>query len=222
MKSRYVVFFPTYKRWLSQDLRGDANFLCSQRKRNVTIVSTIKETYFEEKFYEKIIGGTILKEENKELKKQVSEVHPSAKEQQERDYLNTVKQFIDVPYHCEKEGFEERKKIAKSIMDKELYEQFYPSEKFVYEESYTFTPADLQLYVQQYDGGQEEVEVIAEFTNHVVIKDENVDDQTHDIVKVSLRKEENKWVVYSIEELKTEMRWNRWHLKSNWKNTGLI
>jgi hypothetical protein len=91
MKSRYVVFFPTYKRWLSQDLRGDTNFLCSQRKRNVTIVSTIKETYFEEKFYEEIIGGTILKEENKELKKQLSEVRPSAQEQQEREYLNTVK-----------------------------------------------------------------------------------------------------------------------------------
>ncbi|MGG3196810.1 hypothetical protein [Priestia aryabhattai] len=46
--------------------------------------------------------------------------------------------------------------------------------------------------------------MITEFTNHLVIKDENVDDQTHDIIKVSLRKEENKWVVYSIEELKTE------------------
>lgn len=56
-------------------------------------------------------------------------------------------------------------------MDKEFYEQFYPSEKFVYGDSYTSTPNDLQLYVQQYDGGQEE----------------------------------NKWVVYSIEELKTEM-----------------
>jgi len=47
--------------------------------------------------------------------------------------------------------------------------------------------------------------VIAEFTNHLVMKDENVDDQTHDIIKVYLRKEVNKWVVYSIEELKTEM-----------------
>ena len=108
-------------------------------------------------------------------------------------------------YYREKDGFEDRKKIAKAIMDKELYEQFYPSEKFVYGDSYTSTPNDLQLYVQQYDGGQEEVEVIAEFTNHLVIKDENVDDQTHDIIKVSLRKEENKWMVYSIEELKTEI-----------------
>jgi hypothetical protein len=139
------------------------------------------------------------------LKKQLSEVRPSAQEQQKRDYLNTVQHFIDVSYHREKEGFEERKKIAKSIMDKELYEQFYPSEKFVYGDSYTSVPNDLQLYVQQYDGGQEEVEVIAEFTNHLVIKDENVDDQTHDIIKVFLRKEENKWVVYSIEELKTEI-----------------
>ncbi|MGW9102695.1 hypothetical protein ACWGPZ_28400 [Priestia megaterium] len=97
------------------------------------------------------------------------------------------------------------KKIAKAIMDKKLYEQFYPSEKFVYGDSYTSTPNDVQLYVQQYGGGQEEVEVIAEFTNHLVIKDENVDDQMHDIIKVSLRKEDNKWVVYSIEELKTEM-----------------
>ncbi len=97
------------------------------------------------------------------------------------------------------------KKIAKAIMDKKLYEQFYPPEKFVYGDSYTSTPNDVQLYVQQYGGGQEEVEVIAEFTNHLVIKDENVDDQTHDIIKVSLRKEDNRWVVYSIEELKKEM-----------------
>ncbi|UKJ83692.1 MerR family transcriptional regulator (plasmid) [Priestia megaterium] len=139
------------------------------------------------------------------MKKQLSEIHPSVQEQQEREYLNTVKQFIDVSYHREKDGFEERKKTAKSIMDKELYEQFYPSEKFVYGDSYTSNLKDLQLYVQQYDGGQEEVEVIAEFMNHLVIKNENVDDQTHDIIKVSLRKEANKWVVYSIEELKTEM-----------------
>jgi len=110
-----------------------------------------------------------------------------------------------VSYHREKEGVEDRKKIAKFIIDKELYEQFYPSEKFVYGDSYISTPNDLQLYVQQYDGGQEEVEFIAEFMNHLVIKDENVDDQTHDIIKVSLRKEENKWMVYSIEELKTEI-----------------
>ncbi|MGG3196811.1 MULTISPECIES: hypothetical protein [Priestia] len=63
-----------------------------------------------------------LQEENKELKKQLSEVRPSAQEQQKRVYLNTVHQFIDVSYHREKDGFEERKKIAKSIMDKELYE----------------------------------------------------------------------------------------------------
>ncbi len=85
MKSRYVVFFLTYKRWLSQDLCGDVNFLCSQRKRNVNIVSTAKETYFEEEFYEEIISGPILKEENKELKKQLSDVRPFPKEQQKRD-----------------------------------------------------------------------------------------------------------------------------------------
>ncbi|NGY85180.1 hypothetical protein F6Y05_01595 (plasmid) [Bacillus megaterium] len=47
--------------------------------------------------------------------------------------------------------------------------------------------------------------MIAEFTNHLVIKEENVDDQTHDIIQVLLRKEEKKWVVYSVEELKTEI-----------------
>jgi len=154
MKSRYVVFFLTYKRWLSQDLCGDVNFLYPQRKRYVNIVSTAKETYFEEEFYEEIISGPILKEENKELKKQLSDVRPFPKEQQKRDYLNTVNQFIDVSYHREKDGFEDRKKTAKAIMNKELYKQFYPSEKFVYGDSYTSIPNDVQLYVQQYDGGK--------------------------------------------------------------------
>ena len=91
---------------------------------------------------------------NKELKKQLIKVHPFAQEQQKRDYLNTVQQFIDVSYHREKDGFEDRKKTAKAIMNKELYKQFYPSEKFVYGDSYTSTPNDLQFYIQQYDGGQ--------------------------------------------------------------------
>jgi hypothetical protein len=38
-------------------------FFVLREKRSVAIVSTIKETYFEEKFHEEIIGGTILKEE---------------------------------------------------------------------------------------------------------------------------------------------------------------
>ncbi|MGG3177943.1 hypothetical protein ABEQ41_06690 [Priestia megaterium] len=47
--------------------------------------------------------------------------------------------------------------------------------------------------------------MIARFMNHLVIKDENADDQMHDIIKVSLVKEANKWAVYGIDELKTEM-----------------
>ncbi|MBV6737730.1 MerR family transcriptional regulator [Priestia megaterium] len=151
------------------------------------------------------VTNDTLKQENNELKKQLNEVLPSAQEQQKRAYLDTVKQFIDVSYHREKEGFEERKKIAKAIMDKELYAQFYPTETFDYGNTYSSKPSDLHLYVQQFDGGQDEVKVIAEFTNHLVIKEENVDDQTHDIIQVLLRKEEKKWVVYSVEELKTEI-----------------
>ncbi|KNH11088.1 MerR family transcriptional regulator [Priestia megaterium] len=151
------------------------------------------------------VTNDTLKQENNELKKQLNEVLPSAQEQQKRAYLDTVKQFIDVSYLREKEGFEERKKIAKTIMDKELYTQFYPTETFDYGNTYSSNPSDLHLYVQQFDGGQDEVKVIAEFTNHLVIKEENVDDQTHDIIQVLLRKEEKKWVVYSVEELKTEI-----------------
>ncbi|MHA7098581.1 MerR family transcriptional regulator [Priestia aryabhattai] len=151
------------------------------------------------------VTNDTLKQENNELKKQLNEVLPSAQEQQKRAYLDTVRQFIDVSYHREKEGFEERKKIAKAIMDKELYAQFYPTETFDYGNTYSSNPSDLHLYVQQFDGGQEEVKVIAEFTNHLVIKEENVDDQTHDIIQVLLRKEEKKWIVYSVEELKTEI-----------------
>ncbi|MFP7159175.1 MerR family transcriptional regulator [Priestia aryabhattai] len=151
------------------------------------------------------VTNDTLKQENSELKQQLNEVLPSAQEQQKRAYLDTVKQFIDVSYHREKEGFEERKKIAKAIMDKELYAQFYPTETFDYGNTYSSNPSDLHLYVQQFDGGQDEVKVIAEFTNHLVIKEENVDDQTHDIIQVLLRKDEKKWIVYSVEELKTEI-----------------
>lgn len=95
-------------------------------KHNIPNITTLKQIQ---------VTNESLQEENKELKTQLREVHLSAQEQQKRDYLNTVNQFINVSYHREKDGFEERKKIAKSIMNKELYEQICPSEKLVYGDS---------------------------------------------------------------------------------------
>ncbi|MHC5534662.1 MerR family transcriptional regulator [Priestia megaterium] len=145
------------------------------------------------------------KQENEDLKQRLKDVLPSAQEQKRTEYLSTVRQFIDVSYHREKDGFDKRKEIAKDIMSEELYEQFYPSEEFVYGNSYTSKPTDVQLYLQQYDNKKEEINVVAEFVNHLVIKDENVDEKTHDIVKITLKKYVNKWQVTSIEELKTEI-----------------
>jgi len=146
-----------------------------------------------------------LQEENQALKKQLKEVLPSAQEQQRRNYLETVNTFLDVSYHQEKEGFTERKKKAKRMISPELYEQFYPSNRFEYGETYRSKPQDIQLYLQQYDSDLDEVQVIAEFNNHLQISEEKVEETTHIIAKISLRKEENRWIVTSIDPLKNEI-----------------
>ncbi|RPK03130.1 MerR family transcriptional regulator [Priestia endophytica] len=151
------------------------------------------------------ISKETLQEENQALKKQLKEVLPSAQEQQRRNYLETVNTFLDVSYHQEKEGFTERKKKAKRIMSPELYEQFYPSAQFELGGTYRSKPQDIQLYLQQYDSDLEEVQVIAEFQNHLQISEEKVEETTNIIAKISLRKEENRWIVTSIEPLKNEI-----------------
>ncbi|WP_019392509.1 hypothetical protein [Priestia filamentosa] len=151
------------------------------------------------------ISKETLQEENQELKKQLKEVLPSAQEQQRRNYLETVNTFLDVSYHQEKEGFTERKKKAKRIMSPELYEQFYSSDQFELGDTYRSKPQDIQLYLQQYDSDLDEVQVVAEFNNHLQISEEKVEETTHIIAKISLRKEENRWIVTSIDPLKNEI-----------------
>lgn len=70
------------------------------------------------------VTNNTLKQENNELKQQLNEVLPSAQEQQKRAYLDTVKQFIDVSYHREKEGFEERKRLLRPLWTKNFMRNF--------------------------------------------------------------------------------------------------
>ncbi|EJQ38321.1 hypothetical protein CN445_29330 [Bacillus cereus] len=46
----------------------------------------------------------ILIDKNKELKSRLDNVLPSAQEQQRREYLTTVEEFIKLSFHREKDG----------------------------------------------------------------------------------------------------------------------
>ncbi|WP_257132234.1 hypothetical protein [Bacillus wiedmannii] len=55
------------------------------------------------------VQNQVLQTENEELKKKVKETLPSEQEQQRQTYLSTVEKFIQLSFHREKQGYEERR-----------------------------------------------------------------------------------------------------------------
>ncbi|MEM5611006.1 hypothetical protein AAHB63_14065 [Bacillus thuringiensis] len=56
----------------------------------------------------------VLQTENEELKKKLKETLPSEQEQERQVYLSTVEKFIQLSFHREKQGYEERRVQAKN------------------------------------------------------------------------------------------------------------
>ncbi|RWS39703.1 MerR family transcriptional regulator [Bacillus mycoides] len=147
------------------------------------------------------LSNELLTRENEDLKKRLDKILPSAQEQQRRAYLLTAETFIQLSFHREKEGYNERKEKAKSIMSEELLQQFYPTDKYELGDTYKTKPIEMKFYLQENEPDQEEVHVLAEFINVTTDSTQNREEKVKSVLRIILKKEKETWRVTSVEEL---------------------
>ncbi|MFE4763713.1 MerR family transcriptional regulator [Bacillus mycoides] len=147
------------------------------------------------------LSNELLTGQNEDLKKRLDKVLPSAQEQQRRAYLSTAETFIQLSFHREKEGYNERKEKAKSIMSEELLQQFYPTDKYELGDTYKTKPIEMKFYLQENEPYQEEVNVLAEFINVTTDSTQNREEKVGNVLRIIIKKEKEIWRVTSVEEL---------------------
>jgi len=151
------------------------------------------------------LSNELLTRQNVDLKKRLDKVLPSAQEQQRRAYLSTAETFIQLSFHREKEGYNERKEKAKSIMSEELLQQFYPTDKYELGDTYKTKPIEMKFYLQENEPDQEEVNVLAEFINVTTDSTQNREEKVKSVLRIILKKEKETWRVTSVEELNVKV-----------------
>ncbi|MFC9728401.1 MerR family transcriptional regulator [Bacillus cereus] len=147
------------------------------------------------------LSNEILTKQNENLKKRLDKVLPSAQEQQRREYLSTAETFIQLSFHREKEGYSERKEKAKTIMNEELLQQFYPTDKYELGDTYKTKPIEMKFYLQENEPDKEEVNVLAEFINVTTDSTQNREEKVNNVLRIIMKKENETWRVTSVEEL---------------------
>ncbi|PFB13713.1 MerR family transcriptional regulator [Bacillus cereus] len=147
------------------------------------------------------LSNELLTKQNEDLKKRLDKVLPSAQEQQRRAYLSTAETFIQLSFHREKEGYSERKEKAKSIMNEELLQQFYPTDKYELGDTYKTKPIEMKFYLQENEPDKEEVNVLAEFINVTTDATQNREEKVNNVLRIIMKKENETWGVTSVEEL---------------------
>lgn len=147
------------------------------------------------------LSNELLTRQNEDLKKRLDKVLPSAQEQQRRAYLSTAETFIQLSFHREKEGYNERKEKAKSIMSEELLQQFYPTDKYELGDTYKTKPIEMKFYLQENEPDKEEVNVLAEFINVTTDSTQNREEKVNNVLRIIMKKEKETWRVTSVEEL---------------------
>ncbi|EJQ98966.1 hypothetical protein II5_05708 [Bacillus cereus MSX-A1] len=149
------------------------------------------------------LSNELLTKQNEDLKKRLDKVLPSAQEQQRRAYLSTAETFIQLSFHREKEGYNERKEKAKAkaIMSEELLQQFYPTDKYELGDTYKTKPIEMKFYLQENEPDKEEVNVLAEFINVTTDSTQNREEKVNNVLRIIMKKENETWRVTSVEEL---------------------
>lgn len=147
------------------------------------------------------LSNELLTKQNEDLKKRLDKVLPSAQEQQRRAYLSTAETFIQLSFHREKEGYSERKEKAKSIMNEELLQQFYPTDKYELGDTYKTKPIEMKFHLQENEPDKEEVNVLAEFINVTTDSTQNREEKVNNVLRIIMKKDKETWRVTSVEEL---------------------
>ncbi|MGG3801190.1 MerR family transcriptional regulator [Metabacillus fastidiosus] len=166
------------------------NILLGNRVQSGTDVEKLKSEYMK------------LLSENNEMKSKLSDVAPSGQENERQEYLSTVYQFIEVAMHIERDGFEKRKSQAKQIMSDEIFELFFPTDTYDYPDNLSSKPLDVMIYLQAHEPMQNEITLLAEYKNSLLKDREGEPEITNNVVKITLRNEDNKWKVTGIDEIK--------------------
>ncbi|GLV67549.1 hypothetical protein Bmyc01_62180 [Bacillus mycoides] len=151
------------------------------------------------------LSNELLTKQNEDLKRRLDKVLPSAQEQQRRAYLSTAETFIQLSFHREKEGYNERKEKAKAIMSEELLQQFYPTDKYELGDTYKTKPIEMKFYLQENEPDQEEVNVLAEFINVTTDSTQNREEKVKSVLRIIIKKEKETWRVTSVEELNVQV-----------------
>ncbi|OJE50696.1 MerR family transcriptional regulator [Bacillus proteolyticus] len=151
------------------------------------------------------LSNELLTKQNEDLKRRLDKVLPSAQEQQRRAYLSTAEMFIQLSFHREKEGYNERKEKAKSIMSEELLQQFYPTDKYELRDTYKTKPIEMKFYLQENKPDQEEVNVLAEFINVTTDSAQNREEKVKSVLRIIIKREKETWRVTSVEELNVQV-----------------
>lgn len=147
------------------------------------------------------LSNELLTKQNEDLKNRLDKVLPSAQEQQRRAYLSTAETFIQLSFHREKEGYNERKEKAKTIMSEELLQQFYPTDKYELGDTYKTKPIEMKFYLQENEPDKEEINVLAEFINVTTDSTQNREEKVNNVLRIIIKKEKETWRVTSVEEL---------------------
>ncbi|PEU13235.1 MULTISPECIES: MerR family transcriptional regulator [unclassified Bacillus (in: firmicutes)] len=147
------------------------------------------------------LSNELLTKQNEDLKKRLEKVLPSAQEQQRREYLSIAEAFIQLSFLREKEGYNERKDKAKSIMSEELLQQFYPTDKYELGDTYKTKPIEMKFYLQENEPDKEEVNVLAEFINVTTDSSQNREEKVNNVLRIIIKKEKETWRVTNVEEL---------------------
>ncbi|WP_049666854.1 hypothetical protein [Bacillus sp. FJAT-27231] len=142
-----------------------------------------------------------LRAENVGMEEKLLSVTPSSQESERKDYIQLAEKFINLTMFQEKEGYEERRNQAEKIMSKDLFELFYPTETFQYEESYSSKPSDVSIYLRSHQALENEIILLAEYKVNLLTKEKSEPETTNNVVKLTVNKQEGKWIVTSIDEI---------------------
>ncbi|KAF2427332.1 hypothetical protein NSQ76_20210 [Bacillus sp. FSL M8-0256] len=145
------------------------------------------------------------KEELTKLNKQLEEAQPSSQEQERREIINVANKFIQTAYVQKEEGYEDRRKEAKTLMTNDLFERYYPSKNF-YQKNVETEIEQPSLYLQTKYPEEKHATLIANFEHQLHEKQNNTTQKTKIYIEIFLEKKGNQWVVtdltdiYSVEE----------------------
>ncbi|PEW81426.1 hypothetical protein CN445_29335 [Bacillus cereus] len=90
-------------------------------------------------------------------------------------------------------------------MGEELLQQFYPTENYQLPEELKSIPSDMNFYLKEHNQDESTVNVLAEFKNTMTDSIKKTEDKTNVVLKVTVKKENDKWQVTSVEELNVKV-----------------